>query len=317
MGSSSSKNVLKGVNEIFNKSVAQVVQDNSVTMAASNTINVEGCSNVNVMNNTQENIISVNVDAVSNAVISDEFTNKLKSQITQLSKAVTQQLNLNPGHADAQNIAESMNKIGTELQRSFSQNCRTTLMGSNRIQCKDSNNVNIAFNTQRNVMTSLVKCSQISIANSKVANDLISAIQQTAVAKNENMFGPLSMIVMMIVAGVVAALVFGGKSTSEVLRSPWPWGTALAGGGAYLGVSKYTSSGPFAVKANAPDKPMCGLDPGNKQPKPCPAGKTCTDPDASGAFEKCPSGQACSSNAVCASGTCQGVEPPYNTGTCK
>jgi hypothetical protein len=260
MGNTTSQNVVKLVNEVTNSAITKVIQDNHADVAMTNSIVLDdGCVGPNglivVSGVNQTNRFSVNITAVQEALVDTKFTNDVTNKMQQMAKAISQQLNFNPGQTNASNLAEAMTELSNSIKNDFRQNCATKLMGSNTITCKGTGarGVYLTDISQSNIASVVRTCVQSSSATTDIENKIQNIVRQSALAKQESLFGPLAQMIAIIMGAVVLGLVFGGKSTADVLRSPWPWGTVLAGGGAYLGVAAFTKSGPFAAKADPDD----------------------------------------------------------------
>lgn len=288
MGSASSKNIIKAVNDVAISSVMQVVQDNSVAVGGENNFVIgPGCSGSTLKDIQQSITISVNVSAVQAAINSPNFTTSLQNSINQIAQASAAALN--PGKAKAQNVADAINKYSAKILATFTQNCNFSGVLGNSFTCAGSG-VNVSGVTQTAALNLVSSCVQKATNDPALETELSNAIKQTASAKTESLLGPLLLIVAVIGATIVAFFAFGGKSVGQVFSTPWPWVTGLGLAGAYTGVRWYTKTGLFAYKPKVSPYPSCGLS-GTPDPQgaPCsgPQG-TCNPRPPAGAYKPCP-----------------------------
>lgn len=283
MGSATSKNIVKALNSVVVTAVMDVVQDNSVVISAVNRLDIR-CKNSLFEGGSQTNNISVNTTAVQTAISSNEFKEALQNTVAQMAKAVNGALN--PGKADSTNIAIAMNSIANTMLTNISQNCSFTGTLLNEIVCEvgaDGNTVKSW--KQSNILNEVTNCTQLGQSDNNLVADLTNALKQSASSTNEGLFGPLMLIIIIIIIGVIAFFLVNGKTVGDVLKTPYPW---LSGFGV-VGVLWFTKTGPFSFKIKPDGYTVCGLKKPDPTPNPdCTDTSVCNKPTKpSGAYLPC------------------------------
>ena len=291
MGGNTSKNVTEAINKVGIESIMNVIQDNSTVISAINNVNLgPGCSGT-IGNINQSIYLKVNTSAVSAAVKQDQFSVAMQNQIQQIALASSQALSFNPASNDAQNYAKAVNALGAKMISNITQNCTTNILAQNNITCSGTGPFSTGAINQGITIDAIKSCVQTATQDTQLQADLTNAIKQSAVAKQESLFGPLTIIIIVVILGVVAVLVFGGKSTSEILGKPWIYLAVLAGLAGFTGVLWYTKKGPFKPNITPADTgKVCGLACQSTDPSVC----------ASSIYQPCPPPPAPGTSTACA-----------------
>ena len=271
MGGVTSKNVVEAINNVGINSIMNVIQDNSTVVSAENNIYLGGGCSANIGKINQSVYLKVNNTAVSETIRTTEFSVSLQNQIQQLAVAMSQALTFNPGSTEAENFAKAVNNLGYHMATNITQNCASTIVAKNTITCTDGANPLIGTINQGIVIDAVKSCVQAATNNESLTAELTNAVKQSATAKQESLFGPLAFIIIIVILGVVAVLVFGGKTAGDVLTKPWIYLAVLAGLAGLTGVMFYTKTGPFKPNLNS-NTIACGLT------CPTPGGSNCSTP---------------------------------------
>lgn len=289
MGGNTSKNVTEAINKVGIESIMNVVQDNSTVISASNNINLNGCTG-KIGNINQSIYLNVNTSAVSDSVKQTQFSVQMQNQIQQIALAASQALSFNPASNDAENFAKAVNALGAKMIANITQNCTTNIVANNSINCIGPGKFTTGDINQGIFIDSVKSCVQTATDDDQLQADLANAIKQSAVAKQESLFGPLMLIIIVVILGVVAVLVFGGKSSAEILGKPWIYLAVLAGLAGFTGVLWYTKKGPFTPNITPADTgKICGVTCNSTDPNICAASiyQPCPPPPPPGTSTAC------------------------------
>lgn len=317
-------NVVKETVAVSAKVINESIVKLGTRVSMSNNINIDCVINGN-LNINQEIDMSISASALNQAMNSTTTQQAIQEEITQLAKAVSQTLNLNPGSTEAHNVTNAVTKLSSVIINQTMTVCQKTIISSNNITVGGGKKCSLTGNfnwNQRSFMSSYTNCVQNAVNSSNAGQQLKLAISQTAAAKQANSFAIFAMVL-----GVIAvAFVFSGKSVMKA-TSRWQFWAGV-GPLSYLGIAYATNLWPYprptvaSVKCN--NDTDCGD--GNKCYKgecatlcdgvsDCPnANYACTatgDADGSSvcvapqgaqcnAGDTCPDGSSCPSSGLCA-----------------
>jgi hypothetical protein len=217
-----------GLTNLFKPTVA----DNTTKMAMSSAVSVINKSMLDMDTVTQaKNIIKFDhctaeglaimqkatavtrAKGVNDALFNTNLKATLAAAASQSAEAVTQNLNLNPGGAQANNLTDIMMRLHLAIGNTFSTSCKADLMVSNEFECISSDLKNITVNMEAFGQTAS-DCVQKSAAATSAIADLKAVANQSATAKTENVF---NILLPIIIAGIL--LLLGGyvvmKGTGE------------------------------------------------------------------------------------------------------
>jgi len=219
MGNSYATNVVNDqVNVLFDVMISTML-DCGTTINAGQNISADGCSNVSYSGITQEQIINVNVSCIQTNVASQDFDTKLQQAIKQMSDAVNQAVDFNPGSTEASNTTNLVTTLATTVKETFVTNCVGNLVAQQSISCKNSSNVSFNAIMQSQAISLARTCTMSSQSVLKAKTDLIQQVSQSATATVKSILsGFLGLIIVVLI--IVAAVIFlFTQTTGSLLKS--------------------------------------------------------------------------------------------------
>lgn len=219
MGNAYASNVVNNVVEAFFNVMTNITQDCSTQMLASQILQIENSQNVVVNHVNFQQWFDIDLNCLQSSDTTVDIKNQIDQTIEQLSTAINQSLNLNPGSTTAQNIVNLITKIGYNISQTYLQDCSANLQGVQAIFIRKSSNILVQyvnFSQTINVMRSCVMNTNSLIA---LQNQLRQQISQTATAKVQGLLdGLLQMLAIILVIG--AAIFFIFWKGGSILKNP-------------------------------------------------------------------------------------------------
>ena len=159
MGNAYASNVVNNVVEAFFNVMTNITQDCSTQMLASQILQIENSQNVVVNHVNFQQWFDIDLNCLQSSDTTVDIKNQIDQTIEQLSTAINQSLNLNPGSTTAQNIVNLITKIGYNISQTYLQDCSANLQGVQAIFIRKSSNILVQyvnFSQTINVMRSCV-----------------------------------------------------------------------------------------------------------------------------------------------------------------
>lgn len=183
MGASVSTNVAKVAVNSITKVAAEIVQNTSVTTNSSQIISVtDNQGDVTISGNTLRQRATVNMQALFNAMSSEEAQQKLAVEIAQEAKSITSGLNLGQ-FAASTNILETLITASIDLSSKIGQTCLLSSSQNQSIIVERVRGSTTITNNVLDQMTDLLQnCVASAVNNSKAIQDVTAKIKQEASA---------------------------------------------------------------------------------------------------------------------------------------
>jgi len=205
MGNTTSQNIVDSVVKIVQKSITTVMQKGSVSA-----VNITGGTlvakgDITVSHITIDQNIKVVSTTVMNASTKTDFSTDISEKMTQMAKTVGQQLSLNPGSIQAINIVTLSNNLTQEIINNFNQITEVQLSNQAEFNLVSGGNIVATYITVNQGIDSILK--QVMNATS-VQSSLLKLAQETnqsASAKQENMFNGLFLVLAVVIGGGLVA----------------------------------------------------------------------------------------------------------------
>lgn len=212
MGNSTSTNIVNDTIDSMLETIQTTAISNSGTQGCSNIVSFTGCSNIHDWNISQECSATMSLSAVQDALNDSEQQAEIEEQVKQTAETIAQNLDLNPGSKESENITNAVMSLYEKVQQSILADCSADSMAQNAAVCRDSTNVYNIVIKQISDTSAISSCSQIATNTSSQSAELKSLIDQYAktVVQNAIMGIILAAALAMLCYGMVKAGGIGG-----------------------------------------------------------------------------------------------------------
>ncbi|CAN5868272.1 hypothetical protein BH23THE1_BH23THE1_26380 [soil metagenome] len=184
-------------------------------------INVSGCTHVNIEHVDFGAGGTVDIKCAQDASSTTAIKQQISTRMQQMSKAVNQALDFNPGSSEASNIVRLSEDLSTAVVTSYSQSCLPSVSQNQSVNVKcpttGGSTANIEFIDFREFNNSLVTCTQTTSSVNQVAQSIKTIIEQRAIAKVAPIFSLGVIIIILIILGLVAYYFSSGKISSVII----------------------------------------------------------------------------------------------------
>lgn len=198
MGSSVSTNVASDMITATTNILSKYNQDCSVTTTQQQQIILDNCPNASISDINAGATAYTNVSCLQNASTTAAISNDITQSLKQASEAVTQNFGI-PSRNTASNLAQTAVTLGNTIQTSYTSTCSTLNQNKQSIICNNSNNVVIA-NVSADLAANTTANCILTVRDVQTASSNISqAVEQSAIAKQENVLNGLVSIIFIIV----------------------------------------------------------------------------------------------------------------------
>jgi len=200
MGASTSKNISSIITNAVAKVSSEIVQKTSLSADSSQVISVSDVAgDVNVSGNKFTQKATINMTALFDALAQEENQQKILIEVAQQSKSLTKDLNL-VQYADAQNIVNTVVNATVSILSKVSQNCKALTSQTQEIIIERIyGNVNILNNVEDQVSKLFEECTEKTVVNEKLTQDLANLIDQAATST-------IAGLSPWAIAGIIAAV---------------------------------------------------------------------------------------------------------------
>ena len=226
MGSDNSKNEIDSALNVTAKSVTDIYQGVGMSCGVNNEFFSNHCNLKNVTID-QNATCAVDVEAMQTAAATTNVKQDVSNEISQFSKAVKQNISLNPGSAESENITKTIVNLETDISNNIAQDCISDLTSHNIATCANSD-WNGVLIKQKTGMDGVTKCIMNSNVMNQTTQTLSQVIDQKSTAEEANTLAEiLKALVWVLLAAAVLLAVFlglGGKEAGEdavkVVKTP-------------------------------------------------------------------------------------------------
>ncbi len=219
MGSVYSKNTVNDVVNLLTNVVIDATQGCQSSISQDQVINISGNNNVKINLGKIDWSQVVNYNTTCSSMVSTQNTidDNLKQEVKEITKALNQNLNLNPGSTEAENVANLVTTLSVQIKESFNQTCQNVISQDQVINISGNRNSQITASLDWNQTTDGVfKCIQEDSAVNNIKEQLEQQIRQKADVEVANALGPI-IIVILIVTIIIAYFIF--KGYTDTLKS--------------------------------------------------------------------------------------------------
>eukprot|EP00455_Lapot_gusevi_P039490 TRINITY_DN442_c0_g1_i1.p2 TRINITY_DN442_c0_g1~~TRINITY_DN442_c0_g1_i1.p2 ORF type:complete len:267 (-),score=56.58 TRINITY_DN442_c0_g1_i1:2217-2966(-) len=225
MGSNSSKNVI----DMTMKASMDVINDVSNSCGGKvsniNEFTFEGNEGPIVVSNTaQENMMTFDAACLQSASTKANVNNKMEAKFSQLAETMKQNMSLNLSKAESENLSKLMTQLSQRISNNITQECGPQVANTNR-QTFRNNKSGITVNmvSQKNLVSGIARCTQQSVTDSDLVNEIQNIVDQKASTKEEN-------AAMWCGIMVLGFFLVTGKSSVDIVTNPnvWMGGMALS-----------------------------------------------------------------------------------------
>lgn len=248
MGSSTSKNVIDQTVRLVSNIINQAIVKSSTTGIA---VNFCGSDNCKAPDCKKEPCIRIYCDqrivqqlkatAINEANFRSKTQQEFDDQLKQFAKAVVDNLG-GIAISDAQNINDLVLKLGNQIYNQALTQCTSTLIAKNAVKCSYSTGDIYIIANQSIIQNAIQDCCSKIVADSQIAQDLKVLIDQTSIAKEQNVLFSFMIVIIIIIAG--AGIIFLGGG-GEVLGNPSIWIAVIAAVIIYYVAAYYFKLYPF------------------------------------------------------------------------
>jgi len=182
----------------------QTTQNCETSLAQNQNINISNCTNVTLKNIDFNQSGSIDIKCAEAASASSDIQSEISQQFSQAAAAINQALSLNPSSTTAENITKLMEELSTQIQNVYTNNCIPSTIQSQgtNITCPtQGGTVDLEFINFVQTNQAIIDCTQQTIANSAIKNQLDNIIDQTAKATVEPLlsFGAIILVVVIVI----------------------------------------------------------------------------------------------------------------------
>ena len=211
MGGAKSKNIATSTAEAISKVSTDIINNTSSKAYNAQIIenrNIKG--DVNISGVTQTQKVTINMQALLDALSTSESQQKLSAELEQTAKSIVSGLNLLQ-FSDADNSIDNYLKAMNTMSTSVLQTCSADVKNFQVISNVDvDGNINMNNIQQKQVTNVFSNCIEKAVSKSSAIQDLQTKLKQSATAKSEG----LNIWAIVIIGLVVLACV--------ALSAGWP-----------------------------------------------------------------------------------------------
>lgn len=246
MGASVSSNIAKVAVNSITKVAAEIVQNTAITTNSSQVISVtDNQGDVTISGNTLRQRATVNMQALFNAMSSEEAQQKLAVEIAQEAKAITSGLNLGQ-FAASSNILETLISASIDLSSKIGQTCSLSSSQSQSIVVERARGSTTITNNVLDQMTDLLQsCVESAVNNNKAIQDVTAKIKQEASASAVG----LSEWALALMGGVMVGVPVIGGVVGGVYALKYIFPIVLIAGIVMIGVYIYSTNNAMSYTA--------------------------------------------------------------------
>lgn len=203
MGASISKNISNAVTKAVAKVSSNIIQKTQLSQDTSQVVSVSRVhGDVHISGNTFSQRANVNMQALLDALSTEEAQQSIMQELAQEAKSVTSGLNIGQ-FSDAQNTMNLLMEATINLLTSIGQTCSAFNRQNQSIVVKRvSGNVYIQDNVFEQMYDILQNCTEQAVSNNRLVQDLSSKLSQTASAKSEGLSGWVLVALLAVFIGV-------------------------------------------------------------------------------------------------------------------
>lgn len=185
MGASLSSNVAKVAVNAVTKVAAEIVQNSAISTSSTQIISVSNSTgDVVISGNTMRQRATINMQALFNAMASEEAQQRLAVEIAQQAKAITSGINLGQVSA-ASNVVDTIITASISLASKIGQTCLTSSNQTQSIIVENTRGSTTITNNLMDQMSSLFQnCIESAVSNNKALQDLSASLSQTSLAES-------------------------------------------------------------------------------------------------------------------------------------
>jgi ABC-type multidrug transport system fused ATPase/permease subunit len=235
-------------------SLSESVQNSTTSCRAvvnqTNAIVIENVNNVNLsgLNLSSGNYFLFNPKCTGSANQTAVLNNSISQSVSQIATAISQNLDLNPGSTEANQIVNDLIGLKQVATNNIIQQCLVDSVQTNIVDITTGKNINLhgAIINWNNTTDDISTCIFNQFQSSSLTSQITSDISETATSKVEDSIG-LILIVAAIIAAIVFMLWIGG--TLEIVLIILIIVAILLV--IYLIVAKIKKWWPFTVKTKA------------------------------------------------------------------
>jgi hypothetical protein len=212
MGDTISTNVIKQAVELSVGVINTAVQNCSTVMTQDQMLSVIGNNN-HFSNDSFKSMMNVNISCVQSTEVKNDIKSKIDAKMDQMATSVMGALSLNPGSAEATNIADSALRLGTTITNSFYQLCGTNLKSSQTLEVKGNDNT-FNFISYTESAEIVKNC----ITTATAVNEAVAEVKALTTQKAKAEKKGISLLFMVvIILGILGFMIVGGTA---VVTSP-------------------------------------------------------------------------------------------------
>ena len=184
---------------------AAINQTNELIIVNSNHIDL------NKIHLTGGNYVLFNPQCISSTNQSSIMNNSISATVTEVANAITQNLDLNPGSVEANDIVNQLISLNQVSTNEIINNCITSATQTNSAIIQNANHVNMngAVIDWNNTVDDISNCIFNSFQSTSLTSQIVSDLNLSATAKVEDSLGVILMA-LAIVAVIIFMLWIGG-----------------------------------------------------------------------------------------------------------
>tara|TARA_B100001059_G_scaffold180655_1_gene181473 strand:+ start:972 stop:2486 length:1515 start_codon:yes stop_codon:yes gene_type:complete len=210
MGGAKSKNIATSTAEAISKVSTDIINNTSSKAYNAQIIenrNIKG--DVNISGVTQTQKVTINMQALLDALSTSESQQKLSAELEQTAKSIVSGLNLLQ-FSDADNSIDNYLKAMNTMSTSVLQTCSADVKNFQVISNVDvDGNINMNNIQQKQVTNVFSNCIEKAVSKSSAIQDLQTKLKQSATAKSEGLNIWAIVIIGLVVLACVALYYFG------------------------------------------------------------------------------------------------------------
>jgi len=250
MGSAQSSNTVNETVKVMTQIANSSTQSCVYTFTSDQALNINASNGSDVTINSANfmDFASVDTNCIQSSQTQNQIENAIKAQISQLSTAINQSLDFNPGSTTAKNVTNLLEQLSTDVSNSYSQTCSQDFNAnqSTNIQASDGSTVTVRFLNYSDTFESVQQCVLDDSSVTNTSNMITNVISQKAKAEVESLLGPL-LFLLLIVLLVVVVIVLGGAKELTNWKFLLTLGIILI---VYLVIASVRKWWPFHSKTN-------------------------------------------------------------------
>ena len=219
MGHTYSKNIINASVDLMTKVGIKTLQECQAKVTLEEFLNISNSHGITLNDVTFSESVFFHEDCTTNDTINTRIKNNIKEVVSQIAKAISQSLDLNPGSTDSKNVTNIMNKIGIKVSESFIQNCKENITEGQTLNISDASEIVLINVNFKESINETINCVQKVIDKNYFANKLDLKVLQKATSKVKGLLGALGFIIVVIIVIIASFILLGEKA----LFSPKFW----------------------------------------------------------------------------------------------